>query len=46
MDALVKGGIIEDDKNVVSLTVEKRYWKAELTACDIRWIPDSEVENG
>ena len=46
LDALVKGGIIEDDKNVVSLTVEKRYWKAELTACDIRWIPDSEVENG
>ena len=46
LDALVKGGIIEDDKNVVYLNVAKHYSKTEATVCTIGWIPDSEVENG
>ena len=46
LDALVKGGIIEDDKNVVCLDVSKHYCPTEFTLCSIRWIPDSEVENG
>ena len=46
LDALVKGGIIEDDKNVVYLNVAKHYSKTEATVCTIGWIPDSEGENG
>ena len=46
LDALVKGGIIEDDKNVIYLNVAKHYSKTEETVCTIGWLPDSEVENG
>lgn len=46
LDALVKGGIIEDDKNVVTLCVSKHYAKSEYTMCSIGWLPDPEVENG
>ena len=46
LDALVKGGIIEDDKNVVYLNVAKHYAKTEATVCTIGWLPDSEVTNG
>ena len=37
LDALVKGGIIEDDKNVTSLTVQKRWAEEAETACLIYW---------
>lgn len=46
LDALVKGGIIEDDKNVVFLSVSKSFGMSECTVCDISWIPDSEVIDG
>ena len=37
LDALVKGGIIEDDKNVVRLFVNKIYNGTEMTSCEICW---------
>lgn len=46
LDALVKGGIIEDDKNVVYLHVGKYYANSEYTICSIGWLSESEVENG
>lgn len=46
LDALVKGGIIEDDKNVVGLLVSKHYAASEYTTCSIGWLSESEVENG
>ena len=46
LDALVKGGIIEDDKNVVHLHVSKYYANSEYTICSIGWLSESEVENG
>ena len=45
LDALVKGGIIEDDKNVVRLFVDKVYNGTEMTSCMICW-KDSEVVDG
>ena len=45
LDALVKGGIIEDDKNVVRLFVDKKYNGTEMTSCMICW-KDSEVVDG
>ena len=45
LDALVKGGIIEDDKNVVRLFVDKIYNGTEMTSCMICW-KDSEVVDG
>ena len=45
LDALVKGGIIEDDKNVVRLFVDKIYNGTEMTSCMICW-KDSEVIDG
>lgn len=46
LDALVKGGIIEDDKNVAFLNVFKSFGTCECTVCEIGWIPDPEVTNG
>ena len=37
LDALVKGGIIEDDKNVVRLVVSKVYGETEMTICKVYW---------
>ena len=45
LDALVSGGIIEDDKNVVRLFVDKIYNGTEMTSCMICW-KDSEVVDG
>lgn len=48
LDAFVKGGIIEDDKNVVRLVVNKKYSETEMTSCEICWDEpvDSEVIDG
>lgn len=45
LDALVKGGIIEDDKNVVELRVFKYYSGTDMTSCTIGW-NESEVVDG
>ena len=46
LDALVSGGIIEDDKNVVGLMVKKSYGENEHMECLIKWIDDPEVVDG
>ena len=47
LDALVKGGIIEDDKNVTELTVSKSYGDAEKVSCTIYYeAEDEEAVNG
>ena len=45
LDALTKGGIIEDDKNVVRLFVNKIYNGTEMTSCEICW-DEAEVVDG
>ena len=44
LDALVKGGIIEDDKNVVRLVVSKVYGETEMTICKVYWDEPEEPE--
>lgn len=44
LDALVSGGIIEDDKNVVGLMVKKSYGENEHMECSIKWIDDPEEQ--
>ena len=44
LDALVSGGIIEDDKNVVFLGVKKFYSESEHMTCSIKWIDDPEEQ--
>lgn len=44
LDALVSGGIIEDDKNVVCLGVKKFYSESEHMTCSIKWIDDPEEQ--
>ena len=47
LDALVSGGIIEDDKNVTELTVSKSYGDAEKVSCTIYYeAEDEEALNG
>ena len=48
LDALVSGGIIEDDKNVTELTVAKSYGDAEKVSCTIYYYEaeDEEALNG
>ena len=47
LDALVSGGIIEDDKNVTELTVSKAYGDAEKVVCTIYYeAEDEEALNG
>ena len=47
LDALVKGGIIEDDKNVTELTVSKAYGESEKVSCTIFYeAEDEEALNG
>lgn len=45
LDALVSGGIIEDDKNVVRLHIVKIYGEREFMACEISWV-DPEGQDG
>lgn len=44
LDALVKGGIIEDDKNVVRLVASKVYGETEKTICKVYWDEPEEPE--
>ena len=47
LDALVSGGIIEDDKNVTELTVSKANGDAEKVSCTIYYeAEDEEALNG
>ena len=47
LDALVSGGIIEDDKNVARITASKCFGNSDFTFCEIKWRgPDTEGENG
>ena len=47
LDALVSGGIIEDDKNVTELTVSKAYGESEKVSCSIYYAAeDEEALNG
>ena len=47
LDALVSGGIIEDDKNVTELTVSKSYGDTEKVSCTIFYeAEDKEALNG
>ena len=47
LDALVSGGIIEDDKNVTELAVAKSYGDAEKVSCTIYYeAEDEEALNG
>lgn len=42
LDALVSGGIIEDDRNVTELTVSKSYSDAEKVSCTIYYEAEEE----
>ena len=42
LDALVSGGIIEDDKNVTELTVSKAYGESEKVSCTIYYEAEAE----